>query len=806
MAELVGNSPQCSEGEDEPELTEEDTEPEESDADMFEDMFEDEALCEDFTEMLLGNAARQGNKQEIERLLCQGLSSDATEDPRGKTPLIQAAMNGHSECVEVLLKAGADVNRPFGCGWTALLEASKKGCIGCVDLLLKSGARVNQADELGSTALIEAARKGSTECVDLLLKSGANVNWSDQQGSNALIQASKGGHKECVEVLLKAGAGVNQADHVGLTPLTEAALNCVQILLAAGADVNALYRGAEAGVSLKPDQGCCFDVLRYITDASAHKDQGALGKCVGMLNQSGACVNNIELSDSQKVEALLAAAEEGHPECIRILVSLLGADVNFCFSGAEFNWSKEFRSCHRHFKVRDRLGRIKVDGHTPLHKATEYGQKDCMMALLQSGADVNRKSEYGYTALHSAVRHGNQECSRLLLKSGADVNVEAKCGETPLHLTLVNQHQECTKMLIQSGVEVNKTTLGEQLQFCSGFRRDARGHCTKTPLMLAMFNFDHGVAKCLIDAGADVNETNDQGDTALLHARCLRQTKMLLEAGADPNIGNYANTTPLMMAVLGRKEELAEFLLTKGADVNCQDGGTSALMVALGVDDFDMNRLYYVFSVSRQPQKCCLPLVDMLLAFGADVNFADPLGCTALMLASRDIEYHRAVPRLIEAGADVNAADKNGATVIMEAACVDRGGDSRWNTNPAATVRHLLQAGASVPHTMFLPRPVNCKHTARLLLSAGTRKVKNPGKRTFTKREEAPPTLVQACRGAVRDHVIGPCGTNMLHAVPQMGLPRPLQNILLHVNLEVSIEHAMSSRSLQAGEGCTDMW
>ncbi len=152
-------------------------------------------LCDDFADVFIDDfqdteellkAAAQGNRAKIESLLSMGLAADARN--QSITALIEAAKNGHSECVEVLLKAGADVNHPYGCDWTALIEAARKGHTECVDLLLKSGANVNWADQAGSTALIEASRGGHTGCVDLLVESGAT-------GSSSLTEAKTGGHR-----------------------------------------------------------------------------------------------------------------------------------------------------------------------------------------------------------------------------------------------------------------------------------------------------------------------------------------------------------------------------------------------------------------------------------------------------------------------------------------------------------------------------------------------------------------------------------------------------------------------------------
>jgi ankyrin repeat protein len=52
------------------------------------------------------------------------------------TALIQAALCNHTEVVELLLKANADVNLQEKDGKTALMRASFQGHTGVVDLLL----------------------------------------------------------------------------------------------------------------------------------------------------------------------------------------------------------------------------------------------------------------------------------------------------------------------------------------------------------------------------------------------------------------------------------------------------------------------------------------------------------------------------------------------------------------------------------------------------------------------------------------------------------------------------------------------
>jgi ankyrin repeat protein len=123
------------------------------------------------------------------------------------TAMLLASVRGHSECVQVLIESGVEVD--CGSGGTALMWAagSRQDTLLTVKMLLEAGADVNAKTEYGSTALIDAARQGNIEIVRLLLDSGAEVYAEDIDGRTAMTEAAAGGYEDIVRLLEDAEAG-----------------------------------------------------------------------------------------------------------------------------------------------------------------------------------------------------------------------------------------------------------------------------------------------------------------------------------------------------------------------------------------------------------------------------------------------------------------------------------------------------------------------------------------------------------------------------------------------------------------------
>jgi len=162
-------------------------------------------------------AARNGNLVRLEALLKDHPMLLNAKDDRdtqgfypvkGSTALLYTAAAGSTECVNMLIKAGAKVDIQSNDGKTALYAAAATGNVECLRLMLEAGAKVDTQDTFGGTALISACISGREDCATLLLHASANVNLQDIVGNSALIWAALTGQDNCVKLLLRAGANL----------------------------------------------------------------------------------------------------------------------------------------------------------------------------------------------------------------------------------------------------------------------------------------------------------------------------------------------------------------------------------------------------------------------------------------------------------------------------------------------------------------------------------------------------------------------------------------------------------------------
>lgn len=131
------------------------------------------------------------------------LDIEAT-NPAGENALMLAALRGHLDIVQALIRRGAQVNRP---GWTALHYAATgktDQALPIARLLLEHYAYIDAESPNGSTPLMMAALYGRDEVVELLLAEGADASVRNQQGLTALDFAQRSGREHVVRRIAAA--------------------------------------------------------------------------------------------------------------------------------------------------------------------------------------------------------------------------------------------------------------------------------------------------------------------------------------------------------------------------------------------------------------------------------------------------------------------------------------------------------------------------------------------------------------------------------------------------------------------------
>jgi cytochrome c len=149
----------------------------------------------------LGNAAKDGDIGEIERLLNEG--ADVNESGLA-SPLFYAIQYNHTDAARLLIERGADVNKASTWG-TPIHEAAKRGNAEIVRLLLEQGADPSVTASKGMTPLHSAAEGGSVESAQYLLDHKADVNALTTLDEPPIHYARLKGHEAVAQLLIDHG-------------------------------------------------------------------------------------------------------------------------------------------------------------------------------------------------------------------------------------------------------------------------------------------------------------------------------------------------------------------------------------------------------------------------------------------------------------------------------------------------------------------------------------------------------------------------------------------------------------------------
>lgn len=370
-------------------------------------------------------AIKTGELPIVEMLIKAGAKVNTIEKFHNQTPLMWAASapKNAAEMVKLLLAKDAEVKpralytdwpsqissepraqyRPVG-GLTAMLYAARDGCYACVEELLGAGDDINRPTPEGVTPLMLALDNDHNDVAKLLLERGAKPGLWDWWGRTALYIAidrkeaavSGGGGRGGAGGRGGIGRGRGAAPVVAESGPSVSSMDIIEALLAANVDVNPqlnMHRPSRGGNSgrfienlrstgctplLRAVEGGDIEVARMLLDKGADPNINTMGLTpfllaagVGPGNRGGT--------------GLAAQGSAGGAVSTALMDALLqhGADVNARVTGTLT------------YSLRVSRAPSANEGQSALHLAAEAGKLDLVRYLLDHGANPNITNDDG---------------------------------------------------------------------------------------------------------------------------------------------------------------------------------------------------------------------------------------------------------------------------------------------------------------------------------------------------------------------------------------------------------------------------
>lgn len=341
-------------------------------------------------------------------------------------------------------------------------------------------------------------------------------------------------------------------------------------------------------------------------------------------------------------------------------------------------------------------------GRTVLIDAIVEGDREKIAKLLEAGANPNKATKDGKSPLHYAARLGHGDICDLILDAGAQLNPRDKELKTPLFDALASPNPaKMVQFLLDAGLsadiedsrgraplhEAAETGSIETIKALAAktgnpARPDSRG---VQALHLAAEKNTVGAVQALLFERVGVFSSTHDGDTAL-HIAVARkdgddvaQFLLKTEAAQLVNAVNLSGRSPLHLAVLHKKEQLAQEMIGHGADVNLPDrqGMTplheaadtanikmAKLLIAAGADVGKAQQSSRVTPLILSIRQSSKALAEVLLDNGADPGLPDGDGITPLMAAASKPSSAIA-GLLLAAGASATVKDRLGRNVLQ---------------------------------------------------------------------------------------------------------------------------------------------
>ena len=329
--------------------------------------------------------------------------------------------------------------------------------------------------------------------------------------------------------------------------------------------------------------------------------------------------------------ALIKACLLGHQDCARVLL-----DANLC-------------DVNRESRVPAGEASITL---TPLLAAIEgKNARPIVSGLFEKGCDINYTNRDGVTAVMHAASLGRTQIIVSLAGYGGDVN----------QATLKSMSEETRSSSVEEvkAIKIEEPSTSEQRSVLPNVSRNS---ALIAAVLSKSYDIVESLNRSVAERDVEVNITTAL-ITAVENAVDEKMVKLLVTLGEDPAFETSDGRTPLSVAFMSGKYDIAKFLLkqqskTRGKlniDSQNRDGLTVLSILTLAGKNDSIRAI------------CAMP-------FSANPNLVDRNGRTALTLAARYANEARAGPF----------------------PCVWRNGDKTIRVDQKTTFEALLSAGAKL--------------------------------------------------------------------------------------------------------------
>ncbi|KAJ6103208.1 hypothetical protein N7486_005635 [Penicillium sp. IBT 16267x] len=227
--------------------------------------------------------------------------------------------------------------------------------------------------------------------------------------------------------------------------------------------------------------------------------------------------------------------------------------------------------------------------------------------LLQKGADINHRDQRGYTPTHAAVSQGTEEVLYTLIESGANLSFINNETGAPLHCAVQKKSLPMVERLLKAGVDVN-----------------ARNTYGRTPLLIAMDTGRSDLVSLLFENGANPFIEDNIGSSPFHMALAWPNASVL---------NKFQLHSTLRALPWEKKVEALHFAAESGEPAVLKVYLHKAFGSGLSAD----NPVFFyhkdvAIALHKATSACRADLIDVMLAYGFQVDALDANGDTSLLI------------------------------------------------------------------------------------------------------------------------------------------------------------------------------